>query len=432
MVAETVNKRKLVTVRHINALTPIEGADAIEVATVEGWRVVVKKGEFNVGDHCVYFEIDSFLPDGNPAWQFLVDKSPRIFEGVKGHKLRTIKLRGQISQGFVMPLPAFPQVRAEWDRLCLEAPHAGGGIRDVDFSDVLGIVKWEAALPACLAGQAQGLFPSFIRKTDQERVQNLRAQVFGYDDVIEPFDVTGMTTEAIVAMMARGLLLVEDGAEGGKAFKVLKAQADRKARYEVSLKVDGSSMTVFARARFVEPVMSEDGIQNPIETGVCSRNLQLKVSEENSGNSFVKVATESGLLTALEKLAEGGRDLAVQGELMGPGIQGNREELKTFQMFIFAIFDIRRGQYLSPSARREVVKQLQALGADVQHVPVLHCGATLDELGIVDIPGALKFAEGPSIRHPVREGLVFTRIDGEFSLFSFKAINDLFLAKEKD
>jgi hypothetical protein len=429
MLAETVdvNGRKLVTVRQINALTPIEGADAIEVATVEGWRVVVKKGEFNVGDHCVYFEIDSFLPDGNPAWQFLVDKSPRIFEGVRGHKLRTIRLRGQISQGFVMPLTALPQVRAEWDRLCLEAPHAGGGIRDVDFSGVLGIVKWEAQLPACLAGQAEGLFPSFIPKTDQERVQNLRARVFGYTDELVPFDTTNIPLDALEAMRNRGELVWNEA--DSKWNKVLKAQASPDDRYEVSLKLDGSSMTAFARARFAEPVMAEDGIQNPIDTGVCSRNLQLKVSEENSGNSFVSVAIESGLLRALEKLAEDGQDLAVQGELMGPGIQGNRDELKTFQMFIFEIFDIRAGKKLAPSARRAVVKQLQELGAAVQHAPVLHCGATLAELGIVDIASALKFAEGPSIKHAVREGVVFKRIDGQFS---FKVISDLFLAKEKD
>lgn len=101
---EAPNKRKLVTVRQIDALNSIEGADAIEVATIEGWKVVVKRGEFAVGQQVVYIECDAFLPEGNPAWQFLIDKSPRIFEGVKGHKLRTIKLRGVTSQGLVLRL----------------------------------------------------------------------------------------------------------------------------------------------------------------------------------------------------------------------------------------------------------------------------------------------------------------------------------------
>ena len=130
-------ERKLVTIRTIDAINPIEGADAIECAVFGGWTVVVKKNEFKVGDRAVYFEIDSFLPTGNPAWQFLVDKSPRTFEGVVGHRLRTVKLRGQISQGFVMPLSALPQI-ANLDE-------------DADIAAELGIKKWEQPLPAELA-----------------------------------------------------------------------------------------------------------------------------------------------------------------------------------------------------------------------------------------------------------------------------------------
>lgn len=99
----TIN-RKLVTIRTIDAIGPIEGADAIEVATIGGWNVVVKKNEVKVGDKVFYFEIDSFLPDGNPAWQFLVDKQGRTFEGKLGHRLRTVKLRGTTSQGLVLRL----------------------------------------------------------------------------------------------------------------------------------------------------------------------------------------------------------------------------------------------------------------------------------------------------------------------------------------
>ena len=150
----TIN-RKLLTVRTVDAVGPIDGADAIEVATVGGWQVVVKKGEVKAGDKVFYAEIDSFLPDGNPAWQFLVDKQGRTFEGRLGHRLRTVKLRGAVSQGFIVPLSALPQVTN---------PEEG-----VDYAEVLGVVKWEQPLPAELAGQAEGLFPSFIRKTDQER-----------------------------------------------------------------------------------------------------------------------------------------------------------------------------------------------------------------------------------------------------------------------
>ena len=89
--------RKLATIRKIDTISPIEGADLIEVASVGGWNVVTKRGEFKAGDLAVYFEIDSFLKEGNPAWQFLVDKSSRMFDGERGHVLRTVKLRGVYS-----------------------------------------------------------------------------------------------------------------------------------------------------------------------------------------------------------------------------------------------------------------------------------------------------------------------------------------------
>jgi hypothetical protein len=446
MTAEIVdvsaNKRKLVTVRTISDINPIAGADAIVVATVEGWKVVVKKGEFNVGDQCVYFEIDSFLPEGNPAWQFLIDKSPRIFEGVKGHKLRTIKLRGQVSQGLVLKPEDLGNGMSDSLGaviMNLEADCKAEGIefvlRDHDLAPYMGIVKWEAALPACLAGQAEGLFPSFIQKTDQERCQNLAAEIFSYEDRLVPFDVTPLLPEALVALQEKGILeWVGDGL-GGKWMKTLRAKADPKALYEITMKLDGSSMTAFARKNGPE-----------FESGVCSRNLQLKVNEENAGNSFVKMAVDSGLLRALQELCNlEGIQLAVQGELMGPNIQGNREELKQFKLFIFDIQDLATSSFLTPRERKDIVGRLYELGVDRQmvgHVPTYtargfvdetnaadQIGWTLKELAFTDVGDLLDFAEGPSIKHLIREGVVFKRFDGGFS---FKAINDVFLAKEKD
>ena len=95
--------RRLATVRKIDEINPIENADAIEVATVGGWKIVVKKGEFQVGQLAVYFEIDSWIP--HELAPFLSKgQEPREYEGVKGERLRTIKLRGQISQGLLLPL----------------------------------------------------------------------------------------------------------------------------------------------------------------------------------------------------------------------------------------------------------------------------------------------------------------------------------------
>ncbi|MDP3641567.1 MAG: RNA ligase family protein [Bacteroidota bacterium] len=139
--------RKLASIQIIKALEPIEGADAIEKATVLGWQLVVKKNDFMVGDKVVYCEIDSLMPD-RPAFEFL---KPR------GMRIRTIKLRGQISQGICFPLSILPP-----DFEVVE---------DADCTEVLGISKYEPPIPACLSGIMKGKFPSFIPKTDETRVQ---------------------------------------------------------------------------------------------------------------------------------------------------------------------------------------------------------------------------------------------------------------------
>lgn len=363
--------RKLATIRKIDNLLPIEGADLIVAAVIDGWTVVVKKNEFNIGDLCVYLEIDSFLPDGNPAWQHLVEKHPRMFEGQRGHRLRTVRLRGQVSQGFLAPVPVLPQIIKEWDRLCNEPgiKAANTTILDIDFSEVLGIKKFEIPIPAELAGQVGGNFPGFIPKTDQERCQNS-----GHDIFVE----------------------------------------NANSRYEVTMKMDGTSFTAYHR----------DG-----ETGVCGRNWELKVNDDNATNTLVRMFLDSGLQSALHDF---GMNYAVQGELMGPGIQGNREAFTAAKLFIFDIYDIDGKRYLSPDERHLAIVELwnRRLSRDiVQHVPVMSMGVTLGELGISNVAELLKFAEGPSLVHPVREGLVFKRADGGFS---FKAISNLFLLKEKD
>ena len=152
--------RKMATIRKIDAIGPIEGADAIEVATVGGWKVVIKKGEFSVGDLAVYCEIDSWIP--TEIAPFLSKgKEPREFEGVKGERLRTVKLRGQLSQGLLLPYNILP------------FDSQGVMVEGNDVSELMNIQKWEMAVPAQLAGQVRGNYPSVIPKTDQERSKTL-------------------------------------------------------------------------------------------------------------------------------------------------------------------------------------------------------------------------------------------------------------------
>ena len=341
--------RKLASIRRINLIEPIEGADAIEVATVDAWKVVVKKGEFKVNDLAVYFEIDSWVP--TELAPFLSKgKEPREFNGVKGERLRTIKLRGQISQGLILPYSVC-------GKICVEGE---------DVSELLGVQKYEPPIPSQLAGQVKSLFPSFIPKTDQERIQNIPDLVFG---------------------------------------------KYRDEEFEVSLKLDGSSCTVY---------------YNNGEVGVCSRNLELKMSEENKDNAYIKTAIKSGLIDALKRM---GRNLAFQGELMGPSIQGNREDLPVANLYIFDIYDIDKGAYLLPEERHTMLFDIRKWNeSDEQFsmVPVYRIAFKPSEFDSVD--AILRYADGPSLNHPMREGLVFKHVKSDFS---FKAISNKFLLSEK-
>lgn len=165
--------RKLASIQRIKALDPIPNADAIERATVLGWQLVVKKGEFQVGDLCVYCEIDSLMPD-RPAFEFL---RPR------GMRIRTVRLRGQISQGICFPLEILPA------HVAIE--------EDTDVTEALAIEKYEPPMPASLAGVAKGPFPGFIPKTDETRVQVLQERLDAFAGkpcyIAEKLDGTSVT-----------------------------------------------------------------------------------------------------------------------------------------------------------------------------------------------------------------------------------------------
>ena len=333
--------RKLASIRRIANIQPIEGADAIVVATVDGWKVVVKKDEFKVGDLAVYLEIDSWVPH-NLAPFLSKGQEPREYNGVKGERLRTVKLRGQVSQGLLLSLESVK------GPLFFVLPEEG-----VDVTEQLGIQKWEPEISPQLAGQVRGLFPtSLIPKTDQERIQNC------FVDIESKGDVT----------------------------------------YEVTMKLDGTSCTIFRW----------EG-----ELRVCSRNLELKVNEENKDNTLVAMALKLG-----DKVKDG---IALQGEVMGPGIQGNREGFKEHRFFVFDIFDIHEHEYLPPYARSNYCTR-----TEIDHVPVLGEEWVAPE----SVDAGLALAEGPSITHKVREGLVWKCNDDPS--FSFKTISNQFLLKGGD
>ena len=355
-------ERKLASIQRIREIRPIEGADAIELTIINSWQVVVAK---NVGpkvdDFVVYCEIDSFLPI-REEFEFLRKSSYKKMGDQEGFRLKTIKLRGQVSQGLIVPIHVLP---------LLEMVHEGQ-----DVTEMLGIVKYEPPVPAQLAGQAKGYFPGFIRKTDEERVQNLTNEYEGW--------------------------------------KITSSH-----KFYATEKLDGSSATFYIR----------DG-----EFGVCSRNLELSdpgefvpgnvmcddgIERPKQENTFWKVAREMDIR---KKLLSTHRNICVQGELIGEGIQKNPYKIKGHTVRFYNAFDIDKQERLGI---REFLYLIEILG--FESVPILshefHLPETIEEL--------LKFSEGKSVLNgdTEREGIVIRSWD---TSISFKAISNKFLMKNGD
>ena|SRR4030042_1821508 len=337
--------RKLATIQQITALNSIPEADNILVASVLGWKVVVRKEDFKVGDLCVYCEIDSILPE-KPEFEFLRNKKFRI---------RTIRMRGQISQGICFPLSILPKDYPK------DIPLEVG----VEVTEILGIEKYMPQIPANIAGLAKGNFPSFIPKTDETRVQVLQ-------DILTRHK--------------------------GKVCYVTE-------------KVDGTSATYYLR----------DG-----EFGVCSRGLELKETEENL---FWIMAKK---LDVEKKLRDFGKNIALQGELIGQGIQKNNLKIEGHKVLFFNVFDIDGYKYYD---FEEFKKMIESLGLET--VPILETDYVLDD----NIDNIIEKSKGLSVVNPkvFREGIVIRPLKEEIDLqlsqgfgngrVTFKAVNPDYLLK---
>ncbi len=379
-------ERKLASIQRIREILPIEGADAIELAVVNSWKVVTKKGEFKPGDLCVYFEIDSFLPMESD-FEFLRKSSYKKMGDLEGFRLRTIRLKGQVSQGLCLPLSILEKddemkigiSKQPWGDQLQLGPYDDAIVIEegADVTAYMCVLKYEPPVPAELSGKVKGGFPGFIRKTDEERIQNMTAH-----------------------------------------FERMKPE-----KYYVTEKLDGSSATYYFR----------DGV-----FGVCSRNLELSdpgefvpgtvlcedgVERPRKENTFWKVAKE---LFIAEKLGTLDQNYAIQGELIGEGIQGNPYKIKGHTVKIFNVFNIDTQEYLGLEEMREFLNKINVDSNPIEMVPILYEDYILPET----IEEILYQAEGKSVLNSgtEREGIVIRNRDKSIS---FKAISNNFLLKEK-
>jgi len=330
--------RKLASVQTIEEIQPIPDAERVCRYRVLGWWVVDQIGKYSIGDTVIYCEPDSTIPADLQRELFYADTPEEEMPQLEGFVLKTKKIRKVYSQGMIIPIElvdGYPAMVGD------------------DVSEILGIEKYEPAVPAVLAGNAKGSFPSFMIKTDELRIQGLSSE---YEDF-------------------------------------------RQRRFTVTEKLEGSSLSLYLK----------DGV-----FGVCSRNLELK---EDRANAYWKVVRA---LEIEEKMRSFDfNNLAIQGELIGPGVQGNIYNLKSLDFRVFTMYNIDEGKYFSFELMSDVCKSL-----GIKTVPHIYqdyiLPPTLDSL--------LEVAEGQSQLAPVeREGLVFRNHDRSIS---FKAISNKYLVKK--
>ena len=395
--------RNLVSIKTIDAITPIENADRIETVTIGGWSVVAQKGIHAEGDKVAYFEIDTLLPEGNPLFAEYIERgtktgvSPYTDEKVKGHVLRTIKLRGQYSQGTIMPLSA----------IGLDADATQEDVNT--WMEDNGVFKYEP--PAVMnSGDIKGTFPSVmirngsdnpvqVRKTDSERVQNLSdaflASLNPADWVAtEKLDGTSFTavcTDAGEVRIASRNYEIE--------WITDEEIAEDKERYDKELQeAIAAEQDAIARGE------DADAIKSP------------RVKKPKEKSVYQQIAESLNLHDIMQP------GQLIQGEIVGPGIQGNKLKLDAIELKVF---------------HTEGIEEDSALYTDViaaRRVPKLQeftLPRTIDE-AVKQVDG-MKSTINPKV---LAEGVVWWNVKGEVFLklgsrANFKAINNKFLLKNE-
>lgn len=353
--------RKLATIQVIKKVTPLENADTLEVATVLGWNVVVKKKEFFENQKCLFIEPDSFLPI-HPVFDFMEKNGRKTMEingeTREGYRLRTIRLRGQVSQGLILSIEELLSlINVEYQELRDLLENFGE-----DISEGLGIYKYESPIPSSLSGEVKGPFPSFISKTDETRLQSVP-------------EIINRNHNKLV---------------------------------HITEKIDGSSTTIYM----------DNG-----ELNVCSRNLNLKESDKNS---FWRIANK---LNLKEKMKRFNDDIVLQGELVGPGINGNKLKLKELDLYVFNVYSRKLNTYLDVIDAKRVLDFL-----DIKQIPILGSanltGTVSDWVKLATIKSTINpdvWAEGIVVK-----SFDSSLVDFETGRLSFKVINPEFLLEYKE
>lgn len=353
---------KLASVQKVLSLTPIEGADKIEIATVLGWQIVVKKDEYKVADLCAYVQIDTVMPE-LPEYEFLRERKFRV---------RTIKLRKQISQGLIVPLP-----KGNWKE-------------GDDLTEVLGVKKYEKP-------------DNNPERYEKPRVPKVWYKkwiyLFKYNILFKLFPKLQKQSRS---PFPKHLVSITDEERIQNIPQVLTQYAGK--MFVVSYKLDGSSITIIH-----QKVMGKSKYR------ICSRRFEL----HDKKNDWYKVFTDTKFADEVQKLVKHFKtnDIIVQGEAIGK-FNGNHHNLQREQIRLFNI-------YVDGKRLNQVEFENVCLKNNIPHCPVykvVHLNHTLPE---ILLESEIKDILNP---HVEVEGLVWRCVDDNMS---FKVINNKYLLTEK-
>lgn len=407
------NERELAYIVKVDAITPMN-ADRLECAHIGGWHCVVGKGEFSVGDPAVYFEIDSKLPEVEPfvSMEFLKSKH---------YKIKSQKIRGEISQGLLMPLSAFIDREGRvphWLAAVNLQIASGNDVTNTFLTKEIGVTysvfedngrkapsadkykkmaqrnqkiaktfwwkwlynkNWGKKVLFFFFGKKRDIktgWPAWVVKTDEERCQNMPWL----------FNADGNNEEWIATE-----------------------------------KIDGTSTTFTMK-----------GFGKKREFYVCSRNVVFDKPDKQcyyDTNVYLEMAEKYNIKEVLAKTLDKLHDekdkeiefITIQGETFGAGVQKRDYGMTNHDMVVFnIIYGYKDGSTirLNPIQGKEAAEN-----AGLKYVPIVDehfkLPNTCEEL--------LKIATGKSkIDGGMREGLVFRSVDG---VKSFKAVSNEFLLK---
>lgn len=389
--------RQLATIQRIDKIEPIENKDKIVLATILGWTVIIQKDQFKVGDLCVYIESDSILPE-KPEFEFLRKRcySPKL----GGFIIKSMKMAGVVSQGIVFSIGSILN-KDQIKELTKKDPIGQ------DVTEFLSIRKYDPELTqedednkrktnpviAWLAKfpifkkllfpiRTKSKWPSFISKTDETRFQVLGNSILEY--INEPYSVTE--------------------------------------------KLDGQSASyALYKNKFY----------------VCSRNM---LYFKKCNNNYWQVAEKFDIKNKLKLLQKKFTfEAIIQGEIIGPGIQGNKYNLKGLDFYVYNIVPINIKQYLSNNSVAQICYEI-----GLKSVPLVDNYMNMNDYVLEGFDESIKqyylkvdniklreYARGKSVLNPSmdREGVVIRSFKshpparGMSNMFSFKVINPDFEVK---